>query len=242
MAQEITRYRVGSRDNCPRCGRYTKFIPVLTQQPVQGWSPLPHDWSFIFACDSEAEKLTLFPSQCTLCQALILCVRFTKQRVSPDDEHMVWPPHSERPVPEEVTEDVTAEAIASTYKRASRLLHVDAVASAAFARTCLEKILDHENVPLKRNLEERIEAFLASHSLPSAFADNIRRIRTMGNFIHLNESWATGNIVEISQEEAEFALNIMVSLFDELWVQPKRYAEIAKGFDGKVKEIERQGK
>jgi hypothetical protein len=105
------------------------------------------------------------------------------------------------------------------------LFGIDAVASAAFSRTCLEKILDDRSIPgypEARDLKDRIRLFLEEPGLTPATASNVDTLREMGNFVHLNESVATGEIVEISSDEALWALDILGSLFEELYAIPKR--------------------
>jgi len=143
----------------------------------------------------------------------------------------IWPQGDERPVPADVPGPVS-----DIFKRASRLLGVDDVASAAFSRTCLEKLFDEQKVP-KAKLNVRIKKFLETTSIPSDLRNNVDLIREMGNFIHLNESIATGDVVEISPEEAGFALDILSALFEDLYVRQRAQENLRSGFVGKIKEI-----
>ena len=53
-----------------------------------------------------------------------------------------------------------------------------------------------------RNLEAQIESFLAVSTLSPELATDVDILRQMGNFVHLNESFFTGEIVDISGQEA----------------------------------------
>ena len=59
----------------------------------------------------------------------------------------------------------------------------------------------------------------------------------MGNFIHLNQSYGTGEIVEISSEEATWALDILGSLFHELYERPVQEEARRQRFTEKQIEI-----
>ncbi|MDA0988700.1 MAG: DUF4145 domain-containing protein [Chloroflexi bacterium] len=135
----------------------------------------------------------------------------------------MWPIGSERHIP-----DGVPEHIAKVYKRASRLLDYDNVACAAFARTCLEKILDDKGIPKFRdirNLEKRIERFVADVPMNSALRENVDSIRKMGNFIHLNETVFTGEFDDIDSGQATYVLDILNDLFEELHARPKQQAD-----------------
>jgi len=103
----------------------------------------------------------------------------------------------------------------------------------------LEKLLDDQKVKKGPNLATRITTFLESHKLPGELHLNLDKLREMGNFIHLNESFVTGDVLEISPEEAGWALDILADLFEELYVRPKEQQERRLAFDAKQIETTR---
>lgn len=65
------------------------------------------------------------------------------------------------------------------------------------------------------------------------------KLREMGNFIHLNESFVSGDVLEISSEEAGWALDILADLFEELYVRPSEQQGRRQAFEAKQIETRR---
>lgn len=223
-------YEPGKTGICPQCGRETRFVNCLTPAfiLVEGSQPQQFAMTRIF---TSQQSIAVRASQCFLCEKIIAWVDGN------ETPFRFWPVGAERPVPEEVP-----PSIAAIYVRASRQHDYDNVASAAFARTCLEKLLDDVGVPSYpklRNLKDRIQCFLDSDEFPDLSTEltkNVEVLRDMGNFIHLNESYATGEIVEIASEEALWALDILDGLFREIYVVPQEEQARRLSFEKKLDE------
>ncbi len=235
------KYQAGQISRCPHCGDRTRFLQIERQGNFN------RDFDGLHLV-TQSEELWLRASQCTLCSRMVVWYEVTDRKSKQITKSRAWPIGAERPVLALVREK--REQIVDTYKRASRLLGYDNTASAAFARTCLEKVLDEQGIPKKREtkkgkqldltLHERIKAFQEAKNLTPDLNENLDMLREMGNFIHLNESFATGQIVEVEEAEAEWALDILRDLFDELYTKPAMQDERRKMFTQKLNDVGKQ--
>jgi hypothetical protein len=132
---------------------------------------------------------------------------------------MVWPRGVSRaPVPPEVPPE-----IAEDYKEACLVLSDSPKASAALSRRCLQNLLRLAAGVKPGDLSKEIDQVLSSGRLPTEIAENIDAIRNIGNFAaHPNKSTATGEVVPVEPDEAEWTLDVLESLFDFYFVQPAR--------------------
>lgn len=119
-------------------------------------------------------------------------------------------------VPEEYAED---------YKEACLVLNDSPKASAALSRRCLQSLIHNKAGIEKANLYQEIEALLAGSTLPPYIAGAIDAIRNIGNFAAHALRTHAGEIVDVEPEEAEWALDILESLFDFYFVQPAQLKE-----------------
>jgi hypothetical protein len=132
---------------------------------------------------------------------------------------LVWPRGVSRaPVPPEVPPE-----IAEDYKEACLVLSDSPKASAALSRRCLQNLLRLAAGVKPGDLSKEIDQVLSSGRLPTEIAENIDAIRNIGNFAaHPNKSTATGEVVPVEPDEAEWTLDVLESLFDFYFVQPAR--------------------
>lgn len=123
------------------------------------------------------------------------------------------------------------------YNEACSVIDESPKASAALSRRCLQNIL-REKATIKRfdtkngkyvaekvtqsDLFKEIQQVLDMGNLPSNISDGLDAIRVIGNFAaHPIKSTNTGEIVDVETGEAEWNLEILESLFDYYFVQPK---------------------
>jgi hypothetical protein len=255
MTRNAIPYEVGTVGICPHCGKDTKFVRIdratfgydigvadyIATRIMRPETP----WISGISILTETQFLYLDGSKCFLCSKPVLFMR--TQPWEGDDsgwEVRLWPLGEERTVSEHVP-----ASICETYKRAGRLVGIDSTAAAAFARTCLEKVLDQQGIPkshttkkgkaLPLSLDRRLEEFAKKPglTLPGDLSKDLQLVRQMGNFIHLNESMATGQIVEVANEEAIFVLDILGELFDVLYTAPARRAGNREQVIRKIQEV-----
>ncbi len=107
------------------------------------------------------------------------------------------------------------------YNESALVLADSAKASAALSRRALQHIL-REKAGVKRgDLSGEIQQVLDSGKLPSDIADNLDAVRNIGNFAtHPIKSKASGEIVEVEPNEAEWNLEVLEQLIDFYYVRP----------------------
>lgn len=110
-------------------------------------------------------------------------------------------------------------------------------ASAALSRRCLQNILrekaniqifnegagKYEDQKIKKGeLSEEIQQVIDHSGLPAEIKEGLNVVRVIGNFAaHPIKSKQTGEIVDVEPGEAEWNLDVLESLFDYYFVQPK---------------------
>lgn len=223
-------YGKGVQGWCPHCGRWTRFDPTsMSQRYYSQFSDL--------SLYSKQSEVKFSATQCTLCDGIVAWVRSTHGEEEPSEIRMV-PLGGERQAPKG-----TPPIVATVFRRATKLSGIDSTAAAAFIRTCLEKVLDDQGVlktrptqkgEVRLSLYARLGLFLAQDTLLRlATRTNIDLIRTSGNFIHLNENLATGDVEDITDEETGWVTSVMHEIFEDLYVKPVTDAAMRASFEAK---------
>lgn len=167
---------------------------------------------------------------CPECNGLIIILRHGKYWIhdynDPDsmemsevlNEQIIFPKIKTVKVEPEVPDNIKKE-----YSEAYSILQVSPRASAAMSRRLLQTILRDFFHITKKTLLEEIDEFLKISGIPSFLYKGIDAIRNVGNFAaHPIKNTQTGEIVDIEIGEAELLLDLLESLFDFAFIQPKR--------------------
>lgn len=147
---------------------------------------------------------------------------------------LVYPKGTNRPpcpaeVPEKIRED---------YNEACLVLPDSPKASAALSRRCLQLILREYAGVKPSDLIDEIREYCSKPDTPSYISDAVDAVRIIGNFAaHPIKSKKSGEIIEVEPGEAEWNLEVLESLFDFFFVQPKRIAEKKSKLNEKLKEV-----
>ena len=144
---------------------------------------------------------------------------------------MAYPRSSSRnPVPKEVP-----EAIGEDYREAALVLADSPKASAALGRRCLQHLLRDAAGVKPDDLAKEIQQVLDAGRLPTHIAEAIDAIRNIGNFsAHPMKSKASGAILPVEPQEAEWTLDVLDALFDFFYVQPAVLAQKRAALDAKL--------
>jgi hypothetical protein len=155
--------------------------------------------------------------RCPECnEAIISLIRGFPENGIPDSLTLVYPNAKTRPVPAEVTNPYKQDFI-----EACKVLADSPKASAALSRRCLQDILRNIAGIKGKSLQDEIEQAIASGRLPSHICEDLDAVRVIGNFsAHPTKSTATGEIIEVEPDEAEWNLDVLELLFDFYFVQP----------------------
>jgi hypothetical protein len=150
-----------------------------------------------------------------------------------DHQHIIFPENSTRLVALEVP-----DAYKTEYLEACDVFTSSPKASAALSRRLLQKILREEFGIKRRNLADEIEDFINGGNAPSYLNDAIDAVRNIGNFAaHPLKSTSTGEIVDVEAGEAEWLIEVIESLFDFAFVQPKKLEERRNKLNDKLKDL-----
>lgn len=212
---------------CPHCWVVNRFESVkysynswsvqdfYNKIKIANWYDYWRDW-FSF---EEA-----YFSSCTNCHKLIVILW----------DQIIYPLSSIRGnAPEEVP-----WTISSDYNEACLVEPYSKKASWALARRCLQSILIDQWIKWK-DLNTQIDNVIST--LPSQLADSIDSIRVIGNFsAHPIKSTNTWEIIDVEPEETEWILDVLESLFDYYYVQPKLLEEKKAKLNQKLAEAWKQ--
>jgi hypothetical protein len=149
------------------------------------------------------------------------------------NEQLLYPKGYCRLVEKEVP-----EKYATDYREASDVKTISAKASAAISRRLLQVLLREECKVKKSTLAKEIQEFLEQPGIPSYLVDAIDAVRNVGNFAaHPLKDTNTGEIVDVEDGEAEWLLDVLDSMFDYLFVQPRKLKERKDKLNEKLKNI-----
>lgn len=149
------------------------------------------------------------------------------------EENILYPRNMTRKVAPEVPERYGKDFI-----EACVTLPVSPKASAALSRRLLQDILHNEYSINERNLQQEIDKFIGLKDVPSYLADAVDAVRNVGNFAaHPLKGSNTGEVVDVEPGEAEWLLEVLETLFDFTFVQPKRLEERKQALNEKLRSI-----
>ncbi len=115
------------------------------------------------------------------------------------------------------------------------MLEVSAKASAALSRRLLQRIMEDELKIKGSSLADEIEAFVSRAGVPSHLSTAVDAVRNIGNLAaHPVKNTRTGEVVEVEPGEAEWLVDVLESLFDFVFIQPKRLAARRTALNAKL--------
>lgn len=234
-------YELNGRGRCPHCLQPTRFeAAAASVNGAEGYTGFQDSSEIeIVRRKDPVNELgfTLWPVACAVCGGVVVVA--AEEANSYDESRSSWvalPRRTSRPVPSEVRE--SSPHIASDFEEAAAVLPLSPKASAALSRRCLQAVLAERGGALQSNLSNQIDAVRST--LPSTLADDVDAIRIVGNFAaHPMKEQASGLILDVEPEEAEWTLEVLEELFEFYFVQPARSAARRDKLNGK---LERAGK
>ena len=143
---------------------------------------------------------------------------------------ILYPKSSSRLVEPEVLPNYRKD-----FDEAVGVLGISPKASAAISRRLLQHILQVELGIKPSSLSKEIDEFISQKGVPSHLSGAVDAVRNIGNFAaHPLKDTQTGAIAEVEPGEAEWLLDVLESLFDFAFVQPRRLAERQKQLNAKL--------
>lgn len=232
----MTKYEPGSRGQCPHCRTVVRFEGVTGRLENGGGMGLPSVVAIPAASDLGGQLLRMRLVLCPACGNAIISLEEVKAQgqggmppfMATKDEVLVWPRRASRPpVPKEVPPGIDAD-----YEEAALVLADSPKASAALSRRCLQSVLRDQGFS-QYDLADQIDAALPK--LPAHVAETIDLVRHSGNFAaHAKRDVTTGDLVEVTHEEAEWNLDVLDEFFDLYYVQPERNKQKRAAMNAKI--------
>lgn len=180
---------------------------------------------------------------CPECEELIVLLRHGKYKNQSGHESLhevskeefVYPRFTSRKVEAEVPDKYKKD-----YLEACAVLPASAKASAAISRRILQNVLREEFKINRPNLAQEIDEFIQKNDVPSYLTEAVDAVRNVGNFAaHPLKETNTGEIIEVEPGEAEWLLEVNESLFDFVFIQPKRLDERRKNLNAKLAAVDK---
>ena len=136
-----------------------------------------------------------------------------------------------RPVEKEVPDSYRDD-----YQEAVTVLSISPKASAALSRRIMQHLLREECGVKHANLAAEIQEYITRDGIPSYLTNAIDAVRNVGNFAaHPMKDKYTDRIVDVEDGEAEWLLEVLDSMFDFTFVQPRRLEERKQRLNEKLK-------
>ena len=219
---------------CPHCG-------VVVHRPRDAWK--------FTALDPDGEDILVESFDCLACTKPVIAILKGSAQfqaagrgglvlaVSDETERwVVYPRSYSRPLPPEVP-----TTLAGDYQEAAAVLQISPKASAALGRRCLQNTIREVAQIQRATLSDEIKELIAARSVTSSLAAQLDVVRTIGNFAaHPIKDTETGVVVEVEVGEAEWTLDVLDRLFDELIVQPLGDATRKQALNARIKAAGKQ--
>jgi thiol-disulfide isomerase/thioredoxin len=217
---------------CPHCNTGINFESEL-------YRTFPHPNFF-----DESTVYALYAGLCPVCDDLIVRLKQGEGSEDPGShsgytleetkrEFALFPMNSVRPVASEVPDEYKADFI-----EACNVLPISPKASAALLRRLLQKLLRNVLNINSSDLAKEIEEFLQTQNAPSYLKEAVDAVRNIGNFAaHPLKSTSTGQIVDVEPGEADWLIEVTESMFDFVFVQPKRLEEKRNKLNQKLTDL-----
>ncbi len=143
----------------------------------------------------------------------------------------IYPYRKDFPIASEVP-----EKYANDFREAQIVLDLSPKASAALSRRILQNVIREEFKIRHRDLAKEIDELIALPGIPSYLTEAVDAIRNIGNFAaHPLKNTSTGEVVDVEPGEAEWLIEVLNSLFDFKFIQPKRLEERKNKLNEKLK-------
>jgi hypothetical protein len=174
--------------------------------------------------------LDISQSLCPACGELIVMLRHGQFTNSNQYDYLTYPEVKLILLPvgskERRLDSLAPQNIRDEFSEAVAVLPHSRKASAAISRRVLQSILRDTYKIKKKSLAAEIEEFIQLAHVPSYISGAVDAVRQIGNLAaHPVKDTHTGEILDVEPGEAEWLLEVIDSLSDFAFVQPKRLAD-----------------
>lgn len=162
-----------------------------------------------------------------------------KYREKLPTEESFWFAVPKRNVPPVVNRLVPG-SMARDFREACLILEESPRMSAILSRRILADLLKEYAHCSQYKLASRIDAFMKDAGHPARHRENLHYLRELGDFSAHTMTDTEGNIIDVSQEEAAWTLEVVANLFKYFIVEPKKDAAMRAQIDAKLKQAGRK--
>lgn len=156
---------------------------------------------------------------------------FTKTKIKSD--WMVYPS-----IKSEASTEFIPNELANDYNEAVKVLPISPKSSAALTRRILQTIFRDYYSIKERTLDSEINKFISLPDIPSHLSDAVDAVRTIGNIAaHPSKDKNTGLIVDVEPGEAEWLIEVIETLFDFTFIQPRKLEERRNDLNKKLESL-----
>jgi Domain of unknown function (DUF4145) len=148
-------------------------------------------------------------------------------------EEEFWLAVPRKPFPRPI-DPLVGDPYRRDYMEASLILDDSPRMSSVLSRRILQDLLEQFAGRTEYKLEDRIDNFIADTKYPSNIKENLHHLRDIANFAaHKKTDKATGEIIEVDRDEADWTLEVVDGLFDYFIVGPERDKQRRANWDAK---------
>ncbi len=117
--------------------------------------------------------------------------------------------------------------IKKTYDEARQILPFSPMAAAVLCRRCLQHVIREKLGISKHNLHEEIAEAIKKPELTKNTQEALDHIRKIGNWGAHPSVDQANTIIDVTPEEADYCLDVLELLFEDLYVRPQTTAAMA---------------
>lgn len=137
--------------------------------------------------------------------------------------------------------EVAQPEMAQDYREASLILDLSPRMSSVLSRRILADLLEVYGKCSGYTIANQIDKFIEQPGHPPTLIENLHYLREIADFsAHTKKDRATGDIIEVSPEEAKWTLEIVDRLFDYLIVTPAHDKKRRDEMDEKLRKAGRK--
>lgn len=219
----------GSSGPCPHCGVAVSFCATQTLgERVHFKDFEATDRIAIWARPERSDPAQIYAdsARCPNCDRSVVMLHTT----DPEKTWFAWPEGiARKPLPMCVPAELVQD-----YREAALVLSLSPKASAALSRRCLQALLRLQGYE-QHSLADQIATVLPD--LPKYLRAGVDEIRVLGNFAaHPMKSTTTGMILDVTDGEADWMLEVLELLFDHFYARPEEYRSKRAALSDKLRD------
>lgn len=205
---------------CPHCGVLATFS---NQGPgsIAGAQILPaKNW---------AGDMSICVGQCASCRGVVLGAHERSTRANISNARYLWPLEE---WPDGAPDDLE-KSVKSSYDEARSILALSPMGAAVLARRCLQQIIRTRLGIRKRRLFDEIQEAVGRPEFSQSTREALGHIREIGNWSAHPEVDQSDTVIEVTRPEAEYTLQALELVFEDLYVTPQRTKVMKEKIAGK---------